>query len=88
MWLYVGIGIAGGLVLLLITAFICCCCCRKKKGTQNMKDWLKWERVRETRTAEREGQRQERQSRMDDIRRKYGIEERGKYDRSITTGRK
>jgi len=48
-----------------------------------MKDWLKWERIRETRTAAREEQRAERQNRMDDIRKKYGIEER-KYDRSIT----
>jgi len=87
LWLYVGIGIGGGILLIIITAICCCCCCKKKKNVTNMKDWLKWERIRENRTAQREEQRAERQNRMDDIRRKYGIEER-KYDRSITTGRK
>lgn len=83
-WLYIGLGAGGGLVLLIIAICCCyCCCCRgSKKG--EMKEWMKWEKMRANRTAQREEQRRDRQVRMDDIRRKYGIEDSRRYDRNIT----
>ena len=83
---YIIIGSVAGVLIMVI--LICCCyCCRRRTKSNNISDWVKWEKNRAERTTWREEQRKERQGRMDDIRKKYGLDERsppGKYDRNIT----
>jgi len=79
---YIVIGSVTGVLVLLF--LICCCyCCRKRTKSNNVAEWVKWEKNRAERTTWRDEQRKERQGRMDDIRQKYGLDER-KYDRNIT----
>lgn len=63
--------VAGVLIISIIIC--CCCCCRKKKRTRLVQDDAKREREKEERRIRGLERQKERQSRNDEIRRKYGL---------------
>jgi len=70
--LFITIGVTSGLILI---SFICCCCkcCSKWSQYRRDRDMMRWERIRDERRIMADDRRMERQSRMDEMRAKYGI---------------
>ncbi|RWS32000.1 pituitary tumor-transforming gene 1 protein-interacting protein-like protein [Leptotrombidium deliense] len=66
------VGSVGGFLILTIT--VCCCyCCYKCKRNDNNEWQQKWESLRLSRLAANEDRKRERQLKMDEMRRKYGL---------------
>lgn len=63
---------AAGILLLGIT-ICCCCCCRKHNKSIWKRDQAKWDQQREDIKMRTDERKKERQSRTDQIRRKYGL---------------
>lgn len=81
---WIVVGSIGG-ALLLVIVICCCCCCRSRSGGSSVVsgDWLKWEKNRQVRQVVQDDRRKERQTRMDDMRTKYGLkkDEDSKYNK-------
>ncbi|XP_041367320.1 pituitary tumor-transforming gene 1 protein-interacting protein-like isoform X2 [Gigantopelta aegis] len=70
----ISVGVIGGSIVLAIT-FCCiyCCCCRGHNKAKYVKDELKMEREKTERKHRSDDRRAERQERLNEIRRKYGL---------------
>ena len=72
-WLIIGLSI--GFVLVILTIICCCyCCCKKGQDSLMKREMRKWERRMKSNREAAEERRRERSHRMDEIRRKYGIQ--------------
>lgn len=71
--LLIAMGVLAGLLLFSICMCIYCCCCRKSDHLKYMAEELKFEHQREERRQKAAERRAERQSKNDEIRKKYGL---------------
>lgn len=62
-----------GFLLILSVCICCCCCCRKRQIGIFAKDQAKYEQQRQELKLRSDLRKTERQSRTDEIRRKYGL---------------
>ncbi|KAK2149697.1 hypothetical protein LSH36_441g00022 [Paralvinella palmiformis] len=73
--LLITMGCVAGLILFSIVGCVCCCCgCRTKSArARNQLEEERFERERQDRSMKHNERRGERQTRMEEIRRKYGL---------------
>lgn len=71
--LLIAMGVVAGLLLIFFCTCIYCCCCRKSDRLKYMAEELRFERQREERKQKAAERRAERQSKNDEIRKKYGL---------------
>jgi len=72
--LIISMSVIGGVILLTITVCCCyCCCCRGKNTKKFEREDARYESQKMERKEKQDERRSERRSRLDDIRRKYGL---------------
>uniref|UniRef100_T1JCW5 PSI domain-containing protein n=1 Tax=Strigamia maritima TaxID=126957 RepID=T1JCW5_STRMM len=68
----ISMGVIGAILIISLITCICCCC-RKRRNTKLIQEEAKYERERELRRITHSEKQKEKQSKYDEIRKKYGL---------------